>query len=46
MRGSRLRVGCAFLIVVYSNSAIASFKINKRFEYYDIFPKNKYEIKK
>lgn len=45
MKGIDLRVWFVFLIFLYSNSVVANSAISTRFEYYDISPKTKYDIK-
>ncbi len=45
MKGVGLRVWFIFLVFLYSNSAVADSAINTLFEYYDISPKTKYDIK-
>jgi len=44
MKGVHLRVWCVFLVLVYSNSAIANINVIKSFEYYNIYPKTKHDI--
>ncbi len=45
MKGVDLRACFIFLVLLYSNSVIANSAINTHFEYYDISPKTKYDIK-
>lgn len=45
MKGVDLRAWFIFLVFLYSNSVVADSAINTLFEYYDISPKTKYDIK-
>jgi len=45
MKGVNLQVWSIFLVFLYSNSAVADSVIDTLFEYYDISPKTKYDIK-
>jgi len=45
MKGVDLRIWFIFSVFLYSNSASADSSINTLFEYYDISPKTKYDIK-
>jgi predicted secreted Zn-dependent protease len=45
MKGIHLRIRFVFLVLIYSSSAIANLKINTTFEYYDISPQTKFDIK-
>jgi len=44
MRSIHLRVWFVFLVLAYSNLAIANLDVIKSFEYYNIYPKNKHDI--
>jgi len=45
MKGTNLRLLPIFLVLLYSSPAVAEFEINKSFEFYDISPKTKDDIK-